>query len=36
MGNVTGSATSGLIAQVTSGPADDNYLVGVLNAYETE
>lgn len=36
MGNVTGSATSGVIAQSASGGPDDGYIVGIARAYETQ
>jgi hypothetical protein len=35
MGNVTGSSRSGIISQAASGPEED-YIVGLVNAYETQ
>ena len=36
MGNVTGSATGGVIAQGVSGGGSEDYIVGVARAYQTQ
>jgi hypothetical protein len=36
VGNVTGSATSGVISQIASGASDENYIVGLVRAYNTQ
>jgi hypothetical protein len=36
VGGFAGSATSGLVSQAPWGSSDENYLVGLVNAYEVE
>ena len=36
MGNITSSATSGVMAQAASGTQDDDYIVGLARAYQTQ